>query len=161
MDLRILYAVILTFLPGSELRIGLPVAMLYAKDVGIPLIIIFLLIVLINILLIFFIFYFLDHLHAGLMNFKGYQRVFNAWLKRFQKRIDKFEKRHAALGFIALTLFVAVPLPVSGAWSGSLISWLLGLDRKKSIFSIGLGVLIAGLLVFFGMLGFLSFFLNV
>jgi len=159
MDLRLLYAAILTLFPGTELRFGLPVAMLYAQNNNVPLILIFLLIILINILLIFIIFFFLDHLHGWLMNFKFYERFFKASLKRFQKKIDKFEKRYSTLGFFALTLFVAVPLPVSGAWSGSLISWLLGLDRKKSIFSIALGVFIAGLLIFLGMLGFLSFLL--
>ena len=61
--------------------------------------------------------------------------------------------------FIALVLFVAVPLPGTGAWSGSLVSWVLGLDRGKSILAIALGVLIAGLLIFLGMFGFISFFL--
>jgi uncharacterized membrane protein len=157
MDLRILYSIILTFLPGSELRIGLPVAMIYARNHDIPLALVFLLIVLVNILLIFIIFFFLDHLHHWLMKFKFYRRLFKASIKRIQKRMDKFEKKYSTLGFFALTFFVAVPLPISGAWSGSLISWLLGLDRKKSIFSIALGVFIAGLLVFLGMFGFLSF----
>ena len=157
MDLRILYSIILTFIPGAELRISLPIAMLYAQNNNIPLTLVFLLIVLVNILLIFLVFFFLDHLHNWLMKFKFYKKLFEASLKRLQKRMDKFEKRHSTLGFFALTLFVAVPLPGSGAWSGSLIAWLLGLDRKKSIFSIALGVFIAGLLIFLGMLGFLSF----
>jgi len=158
MDLRIIYAILLTILPGTELRLGLPIAILYAKDNGISLILIFFLIVLINLLLIFFIFFFLDYLHKGLMNLKFYERFFRASLKRFQKRVDKFEKRHEILGFFALTLFVAIPLPGTGAWSGSLISWILGLDRKKSILSISLGIIIAGLLIFLGTLGFLSLF---
>ncbi len=158
MGLRLLYAILLTILPGTELRFGLPIAMLYAQNNGISLILIFLLIVLINILLIFFVFFFLDHLHERLMKLKFYEKFFKATIKRFQKKVDRFEKRHSALGFIALTLFVAVPLPGTGAWSGCLVSWLLGLDRKKSILSIALGVLIAGLLIFLGMLGFLSFF---
>jgi len=159
MDLRLLYAIILTILPGTELRLGLPVAMLYAQDKGASLILVFLLILLINILLIFFIFFFLDYLHKWLMKLKFYERFFKAYLKRFQKRVDKFEKRHAALGFLALILFVAIPFPGTGAWSGSLVSWILGLDRKKSILAIALGVLIAGLLIFFGVLGFFSLLL--
>lgn len=159
MDLRLLYAILLTLFPGTELRFGLPIAMLYAQDNGVSLILIFLLIVLINILLIFFVFFFLDHLHKWLMKFKLYEKFFKASLKRFQKRVDKFEKRHDTLGFLALTLFVAIPLPGTGAWSGSLVSWILGLDRKKSILAIALGVSIAGLLIFLGVLGFMSLFL--
>jgi uncharacterized membrane protein len=59
---------------------------------------------------------------------------------------------------LALTLFVAVPLPVTGAWSGCLVAWTLGLDRKKSILAISLGVVIAGLIVFFGTIGFMNLF---
>lgn len=159
MDLRLVYAVLLTFLPGTELRIGLPLAILYGKDFGIPLILIFILILLVNLLLIFFVFYFLDRIHHRLMNLRVYKRFSSAYLKKFQKKVDKFEKKHASLGFFALFLFVAVPLPGTGAWSGSLISWLLNLDRKKSILAISLGVVAAGLLVFMGVLGFMSLFL--
>ena len=158
MDLRLLYALILTIMPFTELRIGLPVAIIYAIDHNIPLIFVFFLIVLLNILLIFFIFYFLDNLHITLLNIKFYRRTFEGFLKRFQKKIDKFEKRYETLGFLALILFVAVPLPGTGAWSGSLIAWLLGLERKKSIISIALGVIIAGILVFLGTLGFIDLF---
>ena len=156
MDFRLIYAIILTLMPVSELRVGLPLAMLYAKDNGIPLLLIFLLIVLINILLIFFVFYFLDNLHKIFMNFKFYKKFFELTLKRFQKKTDKFKKRYNSLGFIALVLFVAVPLPGTGAWSGGLVSWALGLDRKKSILSIALGILISGFLIFLGTLGFIS-----
>lgn len=158
MDLRLLYALILTVMPFTELRIGLPVAITYAIDYNIPLFFVFFLIVLLNILLIFFIFYFLDNLHAVLMNIKFYRKTFERFLKRFQKRVDKFERKYETLGFLALILFVAVPLPGTGAWSGSLVAWLLGLERKKSIISIALGVIIAGILIFLGTLGFINLF---
>ncbi len=158
MDLRLLYAIILTVFPGTELRFGLPIAMLYAQDNNISLILIFLLIVIVNVLLIFFVFFFFDHLHKGLMNFKFYKKFFNIYIKKLHNRIKKFEKRYAALGFLALVLFVAVPLPGTGAWSG-LVSWILGLNRKKSIIAISLGILIAGLLIFLGTFGFIAFLL--
>ena len=72
------------------------------------------------------------------------------------RKVDKFEKRHKLLGFAALTLFVAIPLPGTGAWSGSLVSWLLDLDRKKSIISIALGILIAGVIICLATLGLLN-----
>lgn len=158
MDLKLFYALLLTVMPFTELRVGLPLAINYALEKSIPVFQIFLLVVLLNILVIFVIFYFLDHIHLGLMNFKIYRKNFEILLKRFQKRVDKFEKKHESLGFLALILFVAIPLPMTGAWSGCLVSWILGLDRKKSIFSISLGVLIAGLLILMGTLGFLNLF---
>ncbi len=157
MDLRLLYAVFLTLMPVSELRGGLPLAVIYALDNDIPLVFVFCLIVLVNIFLIFFIFYFLDKLHHGFMNLKFYRKFFEKYLKGFQKKVDKFEGKYATLGFLALVLFVAVPLPGTGAWGGGLLSWLLGLDRQKSVLSIALGVIIAGLFVFLGTLGLISF----
>ena len=45
---------------------------------------------------------------------------------------------------LALLLFVAIPLPVTGAWTGSLVSYLFGLNKLKSLFFIFIGVLMAG-----------------
>jgi uncharacterized membrane protein len=157
MDLRLLWAIILTIMPVTELRVGLPVAILYAIDQNIPILLIFSLIVLLNILIIFFIFYFLDHLHHIFLKFGPYRKLFEKYIGKFQKKVDKFEKKYETLGFLALVLFVAVPLPGTGAWTGCLLSWLIGLDRKKSILAISIGVLIAGLFILFGTLGFLNF----
>jgi uncharacterized membrane protein len=57
------------------------------------------------------------------------------------------------LGYIALMIFVAIPLPGTGAWTGTLIAWTLGLNRLKSFIAIAVGVLIAGLLVLLLSLG--------
>jgi len=158
MDLRIIYAIILSLLPISELRGGLPLAIVYANQHNIPTALIFSLIVMTNILAIFLAFLFLDKFHHLFLRIKIYKRFFDKYIERFQKKVDKFEKKYSVMGFLALTLFVAVPLPATGAWSGVLIAWLLDLDRKKSLLAIALGVLIAGVLVLFGTLGFLKIF---
>jgi len=158
MDLKLIYALILTIMPITELRVGLPMAIIYAIEHHISIVFIFSLVVLLNILMIFFIFYFLDHMHNIFMNLKFYRKFFEAYVKKFQKKVDKFEKKYQNLGFLALVLFVAVPLPGTGAWTGCLVSWLLGLDRKKSILAIALGVLIAGTIILFGTLGFINLF---
>ncbi len=62
--------------------------------------------------------------------------------------------------FIALMMFVALPIPTTGAWTGSLIASLFDLPFKKSFLAIFLGVLICGVimtLASYGVLGFLSF----
>jgi len=158
MDLKLIYALILTVMPITELRVGLPIAIVYAIEHNIPIMLIFSLIILVNILIIFFIFYFLDNLHANFMNLKFYKKIFRLYIERFQKKIDIFEKRYQSLGFFALILFVAVPLPGTGAWTGCLVSWLFGLDRKKSILAISIGVLIAGIFVLLGTIGFMNLF---
>ncbi|MCK4643278.1 small multi-drug export protein [bacterium] len=51
------------------------------------------------------------------------------------------------LEFVGLMLFVSIPLPGSGAWTGALIYFFLKLDKKKSIVFIALGVFIASIAV--------------
>lgn len=159
MELKFLTALVLTVMPLTELRIGLPVAINYAIEQSIPIFPIFLLIILLNVLLIFFVFYFLDNLHHIFMNFKIYKKFFESYIRRFQRKVDKFERKHGTEGFVGLALFVGVPLPGTGAWSGCLVSWLLGLERKKSILAIACGVTIAGILILFGTLGFINWFI--
>ena len=158
MDLGIIWAIILSILPISELRGGLPLAVIYANQHNIPVALVFSLIVMANILAIFLAFFFLEKLHPLLLRLKGYKRFFDKYVEKFQGKVDKFEKKYSSLGFLALTLFVAIPLPATGAWSGVLISWILDLERKKSILAISLGVVIAGVLVLLGTLGFLNLF---
>ena len=88
MGLRIIYSIILTILPITELRAGLPLAIIYALDHNIPVILIFFTIILVNILLIFFVFYFLDNLHEVFMKNKIYNKLFNKYISKIQKKID-------------------------------------------------------------------------
>lgn len=158
MDLRLIYAIILSILPISELRGGLPLAIIYATENNIPIILVFALIVLANILTIFLVFYFLDNIHHILLKTKIYKKIFESYVNKIQKKIDKFEEKYSTTGFLALMIFVAIPLPGTGAWTGVILSWLLDLDRKKSILSISAGVIIAGFLILLGTLGFLNLF---
>ncbi len=157
-DLRLLIGIVLSFLPVSELRGGIPFAIPYAIDHQIPISIVFSLIVLVNILGFLFAFFFLDNAHHLFMRNKFYKKVFEKYALKLQKKADKFEKGYKNLGFIALMIFVAVPLPGTGAWTGALISWFLKLNRKKSIIYISLGVLIAGIIVLLGTLGVIKIF---
>lgn len=153
----LILAIILTLVPLVELRGGLPVALLNASQEHISTGAIFAIIVLLNILLIFAIFLFLDYLHKFLIEWKWYRKTFEFYLRKTQRRTEKFQKSHESIGFWALFLFVAIPLPLTGAYSGVLISWLLGLDRKKSIIAIAFGVLVAGIIIYAGTLGITSF----
>lgn len=155
--MKLIYAFLLTLVPIIELRGGLPLAIIYASENQIPIWLVFINIILLNILLIFFIFYFLDKLHKYFMKIKNYEKLFNKYIIKTQKRINKI-KNHKRGEFIALLLFVSIPLPGTGAWSGCLIAWLLGLDRKKSILAISSGVFIAGLIILLISLGFLNLF---
>jgi uncharacterized membrane protein len=59
-------------------------------------------------------------------------------------------------GFLGLTLFVAVPLPITGAYTGTILAWLVGMDWRKAFPSVALGVMIAGGIVLLITLGVIS-----
>ncbi len=63
-----------------------------------------------------------------------------SWTKRRSKAIERY-------GWLGLAIFVAIPLPVTGAWTGSILAALLGMRFKYAFSSIALGVLIAGVVV--------------
>lgn len=67
------------------------------------------------------------------------------WL--FARTKKKFNNNYNKYGMLALALFVAIPLPATGAWTGSLAAWLFNLPPKKSLIYIFIGVLIAGVIV--------------
>jgi uncharacterized membrane protein len=58
--------------------------------------------------------------------------------------------------FIALALFVAIPIPGTGAWTGTLAGSLLDMDFKQTIFAVMIGVLIAGLIMMLASMGVFS-----
>ena len=158
---NLILAIILSFLPISEVRGGMPVVVHYALSNGFsfPLIVALgLLVILVNILGVLFAFFFLDFIHEKLMRIKIYRKTFDYYMERVRKKADKMEGKMGSYGFLALALFVAIPLPVTGGWSGALIAWYLGLDRKKSILAISLGVFAAGLIMFLFSLGLFSLF---
>ena len=75
---------------------------------------------------------------------------------KLENKVMKKSGQIEKYGYFGLFLFVAIPLPGTGAWTGSLLSVLLGMNRKKSLSFIFLGVLTAGLimtLVSYGVLG--------
>lgn len=152
----LLYALILTVLPIAELRAGLPFGIAYALAQNISITLIFSVIILLNILVVFVVFFFLDYLHDWFMKNKWYNKSFEKYLEKIQHKVDKFERHYSTLGFIALMIFVAIPIPGTGAWTGTFLAWFLDLDRRKSIIAISAGIIIAGFLVLIATLGFIG-----
>jgi uncharacterized membrane protein len=136
----ILYALILSLLPISELRGGIPFAV--ANDIS--LLTAYILCVASNILVIPIVYLFLETLHKQFYKVNFYKVLFDKWVERTRK---KAEKNVARYGYWGVMLFVAIPLPVTGAYTGTLAAWILQLDRKKSFWYLVGGVLIAGIIV--------------
>ena len=91
-----------------------------------------------------FIVYFLGPISNWFRKEKLFDRFFR-WL--FARTRAKFDRKYAVWGKLALMLFVAIPLPGTGVWTGSLAAWLFNFNKKESLIYIGLGSLIAGVLV--------------
>ena len=75
--------------------------------------------------------------------FPPLERVFQKILRKTRGKGEQV-KKYGALG---LLLFVAVPLPGTGAWTGALLAWLFGLPVFTAFVSIVLGVVLAGVIV--------------
>lgn len=92
---------------------------------------------------------FLNTLHKHCMKISWYKNFFNWWYSKVKAKTKNIEKYE----YIGLTLFVGIPLPMTGAWSGCLASYILGLNLWKSTIAIFLGILIAGIVVVFSTVG--------
>ena len=143
---------LLSAAPFLELRFGIPAAILG----GINPLLAFVACTLANFLIVLPIWLFLDYLHIHLFKINIYKKIYNNAIKKVRTSASKLKKEMEVYGWIALTVFVGIPLPATGAYTAALIVWLTGLDRKKSFFAIALGVAIAGVIVTLGTLGIKS-----
>ena len=125
--------------PISEVR-G---AIIYGLGTGIDPSAVIVLSVLINILMIPILFWILRQAKFR----KLADRLFG---KKMQEKIEKNKDALNKYGIIGLLLFVAVPLPITGAWTGTFIAEILKLHRRKSFIVISAGVVIAAALVYLG-----------
>lgn len=71
-------------------------------------------------------------------------RFFDWLFERTRRKGSRLIEKYEEIGLMA---FVAVPLPGTGAWTGALLAFLFGLEFKKSLLVISIGVLIAGVIV--------------
>jgi len=76
--------------------------------------------------------------------FKMMNRFFT-WL--FNRTRRKYSSRFEKYSGFALSVFVGIPLPVTGAWTGSVIAFVFGIPPKKAILDIFLGILMAAAIV--------------
>jgi len=139
---------IISMIPILELRGGLLASSLLEIPIttAIPICIIG------NILPIPFILLFIKRIFIWLKRF----RLFRPLIEKLENRAMKKSTSVAAGEFWGLALFVGIPLPGTGAWTGSLIAALLEIDLKKAIIAELVGIMIATVImsiVSYGLLG--------
>jgi len=136
----ILISILLSLLPIAELRGGIPYAIL--KDIH-PLVAYFVC-CLSNILVYPIVLIFLEYFHKHFLKIKYYQYLFDKFVEKTRR---KTQKKIEKWGFWGIMIFVMIPLPVTGAYTGSLAAWIFNINKRKSFFAVSLGVFIAGIIV--------------
>ena len=138
---------VISLFPILELRGGLLAASLLGLD-PLPS---YIITMVGNLLPIPFILLFINKILDWMRKSKHFSEFVN-WL---DKKVDKHKGSIEKYGFWGLVLFVGIPLPGTGAWTGCLIAAVLEMDRKKAFVATMLGVIIASIimmLISFGLL---------
>ena len=140
---KLLYIFLMSLLPISELRGAIILAAAMTPPIkwyiALPVCIVA------NLIPVPFVLWLIRKIIAYMhtMNWKFANKIAD-WLdKKAARGVAKMKNA----SFVGLLLLVAVPLPFTGAWTGSLVASTLGMDKKKSFATIALGVLIAGIIM--------------
>lgn len=134
------WAAFLSFLPISELRGGLPFALLNGMSWPLA----YFYCVTCNALVAPLCWIFLSTFHKLFLRMKWYEKFFNRFVERARAKVHGGVER---FGLWGIALFVAIPLPITGAWTGTLGAWILGLEKRKTLIAVIAGVLVSGLIV--------------
>jgi uncharacterized membrane protein len=140
---------VLSALPITELRVTIPLALANGMSVQSA----FLLAVAGNFLPIGPLLFGLEMVSSWLRRFRLLDALFQKILLRTRQK-GREVQRYGPLG---LMIFVAIPLPGTGAWSGAILAWLLGLTVLTSAVAISAGVIIAGIIVSLASIGMIQF----
>ena len=145
---------LISMVPLVELRGALP----YALAAGIPTLNAYILCVVGNMLPVPVIFFFARKVLEWGKDKKYIGGFFTWCLEKGHSGGDKLRKKATDKGlFLALLLFVGIPLPGTGAWTGTLAASILDMDFKQSVIAVMLGVILAAVIMGAGSLTVLHF----
>lgn len=137
-----LITILIALSPLSELRGAIPVAIGVFHFSWLKAL---LLSVFGNILFIIPFIWFLEKFSNFLSKKSLFFKKFFDWL--FEHTRKKINDEYKKYSYWALVIFVAIPLPLTGAWTGSVAAYLLGINKIKAFALISLGVILAGFIV--------------
>ena len=127
-------------LPIFELRGAIP----YGMTQELPLAFLMPFCIILNTLVGPLVYLFLSTAHKLFEHLGWYKKLFDAVVARARKKVQRKVEKY---GYLGLALFVAIPLPITGAYTGTLGAWVLGMEPKKTFLAVFLGVLIASTVV--------------
>jgi len=151
-EFLILFA--LTFIPFFELRFSIPVGIL-AGSVALPFgysiagfgmhwFSVFAVCVIANMILGALLYWGLDIFAKYFTQYAFFNRPYQFFVERSRKKVSKLVDKY---GLIGVALFISIPLPGSGSYTGALGSHVLGLSYKKFLIANTIGVTLAGIYV--------------
>lgn len=121
--------------------------MLYATGVGLPLLPAYITAIIGNMLPVPFIYLFARKILQWGCDKPGIGPFFTFCLERGNKAGEKLQAKAGRGLFVALLLFVGIPLPGTGAWTGTLAASLLDMKFRPSVIAVMCGVLLAGIIM--------------
>ena len=144
---KILIVLVISMIPLIELRGAIPVAI--GMDLGLPEWLVLLIAIFGNIIPVPIIYLFARKVleWGSKVKWKPFKNFCNFCLKKGEKAGAKLLKKAKSGVYFALFLFVAIPIPGTGAWTGTLAASILNLDFKKTVIAIIAGILVAGLIM--------------
>jgi len=145
-------SMLITLVPWLELRGSIPIGV----AIGLNPWMVLASAIILNILIFFPVYFGLRFLYKYIQNWRIVKKILGSVEKRSQKMINS---KH---GVLALAIFIGVPLPFTGVYTGSIIAWITGMNWKKALLAVTIGVLIAATIVFaivMGAVTALNFFL--
>lgn len=138
---KIFFFTLLSCAPISELRGSIPLSYL---SYNWQLIFCYIGAIILNWLVAPLLLFFLDHLHPLLTHLNWYDKTVNKFLTKAHSKLhDKVER----YGMWGIMLFIAIPLPITGVYTGVAGAWVLGLQKRKTILSALFGVIISATIV--------------
>lgn len=153
----------ISMVPLIELRGAVPVGLSSLWGSPLPIVPLYIICILGNMLPVPFIFFFARKVLVWGADKKFIGKFFTFCLEKGEKGGKKLQEKAGRGLYWALFLFVGIPLPGTGAWTGTLAASFLDMDFKKSIIAVMAGVILAGMimgLASFGIFGAFGTILN-
>jgi uncharacterized membrane protein len=138
---EILMLILLTFLPFLELRASIPYGVL---NTDLSLLTVFMVCVITNIILAPLLYLFLNYVIHLFLRIKFIDRFYQKTVTKTQRKLHKYVNRYGVLG---LAIFIGIPLPGSGVYSGALGAHILGFKFRDFFKAAVIGVLIAAVIM--------------
>ena len=142
-NLKWILVFFISMVPLIELRGAIP----FAQGFGLPIVPSYILAVIGNMIPVPIIYLFARKVLEWGADKPVIGKFFSWCLEKGQKGGRKLQEKAGKGLFIALLLFVGIPLPGTGAWTGTLAASILDMDFKSSVLAVMLGVLLAGIIM--------------